>query len=801
MTRIIELAVSRPRTVLAVWLVLAVALGAAGTGIEGELRLVHSVVSGSPSARAESEATRQFGQESTFVALLEGPPTSLRLEGRRTVAALARIPHVSVVSPWQPGGPAALRPNGHTAIVVMGVHTSFERAGNHVAPLIRATLARVAPPISHHLVGYPEITAAISRAAFTGLARAELIAAILLGILLLVVFRSPVAAGVPLLLGLCTVACVRGVLAGLNATVLPLDVTALSLASMFGLALGVDYSLLMVSRFREQLAEGEPPRAAARTVARTAGHTVWVAGGALAVALLALYLIAPEDVTASGSLGGLAAVVVSIIGAQLALPPLLALLGHNVNRWSFAGGGSGPSRLGALAWRAVTRPLHYAVPALLVLLALCSQSAFLKLSPPHDSSLPQGGAVRADVHAIDRSLGSGWATPYEVVIAARHGLITDPRTLYAMASWQAHLERNRAVAAVVGPQTVYGGEGPPHASGSYASQAQMGLELLRDAPPEGRQALNLAINLGRGGTALRMFVIERTGHGESLAGNRAALPGDPLRDLLKRDAASLERTTDTRIMVGGPAATLQDFTASDQSLIPVLVALLAAITFVILVLWMGAVPIALAAVALNVVTVSASVGVLVLCFQRPGLLAAPDDLGAAVIPGVVAVSFALAIDYEVFLLARVREGIALTGDADRALRYALDRTARVITGAALIMCGVFVAFATSGLADLREYGVGLAVAVTIDATIVRLVLLPSMIRLLGPRGWWAPAWLRRTLDLARAVLGPADAAGAAAEVRVPTSAAMPNPSAQNVSVNQDAVGLGSTATSTQRRTP
>jgi putative drug exporter of the RND superfamily len=792
MTRIIELAVSRPRTVLAVWLVLAVALGAAGTGIEGELRLIHSVVSGSPSARAESEATRQFGQESAFVALLEGPPSSLRLEGRRTVAALARIPHVSVVSPWLPGGPAALRPNGHTAIIVMGVHTSFERAGDHVAPLIRATLARVTPPISHHLVGYPEITAAISRAAFTGLARAELIAAILLGILLLVVFRSPVAAGVPLLLGLCTVACVRGVLAGLNATVLPLDVIALSLGSMFGLALGVDYSLLMVSRFREQLAEGEPPRAAARTVARTAGHTVWVAGGALVAALLALYLIAPEDVMASGSLGGLAAVVVSIIGAQLALPPLLALLGHNVNRWSFAGAGSGPSRLGALAWRAVARPLHFAVPALLVLLALCSQSAFLKLSPPQDSSLPQGSAVRADVHAIDRSLGSGWATPYEVVIAARHGLITDPRTLYAMASWQAHLERNRAVAAVVGPQTVYGGEGPPDASGSYASQAQMGLELLRDAPPEDRQALNFAINLGRGGTALRMFVIERTGHGESLTGNRATLPGDPLRDLLKRDAASLERTTDTRIMVGGPAATLQD---SDQSLIPIVVALLAAITFVILVLWMGAVPIALAAVALNVVTVSASVGVLVLCFQRPGLLAAPDDLGAAVIPGVVAVSFALAIDYEVFLLARVREGIALTGDADRALRYALDRTARVITGAALIMCGVFVGFATAGVADLREYGVGLAVAVTIDATIVRLVLLPSVIRLLGQRGWWAPAWLRRTLDLARAVLGPADAAGAVAGVRAPTSVAMPD-----VSVNRDAVG-GSTATSTQRRTP
>jgi RND superfamily putative drug exporter len=748
---VLDLTVQRPRLVLCLWLVLATGLGIAGARIERQLQLVDPVVPGTPSSHAKQDAKRAFGDESAFVALLEGPAGILDASGPRIAAALARIPDVSVVSPWLPGGPArTLRPSPTTATIVMGAHEPFERAGTDTAPRIRSTLARTTPPqVAHHLAGYPEITASIRRAAFTGLGRAEVIAAVLLGVLLLLVFRTVVAAGVPLFLGFSTVASVRGILAALNATVVSLDVTALSLASMFGLALGVDYSLLLVSRFREQLASGEQPAQAARTASKTAGHTVTVAGAALVATLVALYLIAPEPVTASASLGGLVAVVVSVVGARIALPALLTLLGTRVNRWQL-GSSTDPSRrnvLARLAWRVIPRPLLFAAPALALLLALSSQSLFTKLSPPHDTSLPQASVTRSDVHAIDRRLGSGWVTPYEVIIRARHGLITDPRTMYAMASWQARLEKDHRVAAVVGPQTVYGGDSPPSASsGPYASQAEMSLELLRDAPPLQRKALNLSINLNHGGTALRMYVIERTGNNASLAGDRAALPGDPLRGALTREALALERTTGTQILVGGPAATLQDFTSSDQNLLPVLIGLLSGITFLILMIWIRAAPIAFAAVALNVVTVTATVGVLVLCFQRPALLGAPDDLGAAVIPGVIAVSFALAIDYEVFLLARVREGTELAGgDTDHGLRYALDRTAGVISGAALIMCGVFIAFATAGLADLREYGIGLAVAVVIDATIVRLVLLPTLIRLLGRWGWWSPPYLEHLL--------------------------------------------------------
>jgi RND superfamily putative drug exporter len=745
MTAIVDLAVRRPRTILAVWLAIVAGLGVGGAGIEGQLHLTNPIVSGTASARAQELSTRTFGDESTFVALLEGSAKSLNSSGPRIINALGRIPHVSAVSPWIPDGPRGLRPNGETAVAVLGVHEPFERAGNQTAPRISSTLARTTPlSIRYHLVGYPQITAAIRGSAFTGLKQAELTAAILLAIMLLLVFRSPVAAGVPLFLGLSTVATTRGLLAGVN-VVMPLDVTALSLGSMFGLALGVDYSLLLVSRFREQLAEGEQPADAARTAARTAGHTVLVAGFALLAALSALYFVAPEQVTSSASIGSLAAVLMSVIGAQVALPAVLTLLGTNVNRWQFGRVGFKDSSLVRLAWRLIHHPLLVAAPALILLLALGSQALSAKLSPPNETSLPHGSPVLASVRAVDRRLGSGWITPYEVLIHANHGLVTDPRILYAVSSWQTKLEKEPSVAAAIGPRTIYGGEGPPSATQPFATQAKMTLELLRDAPPEQRPAATLALNLDRGGTTMRMVVVERMKTTTSSSADRAALPGDPLRRQLVREAGAVGRATGTQIVVGGPASTLQDFTAADQRLMLILVGLLSLITFLILLFWIRALPIALAAVALNVVTVGATVGVLVLCFEHPGLGANPHRLGAAVIPGVIAVSFALAIDYEVFLLARIREGIKITGDNDEGLHYAMNRTAGIITGAALIMCAVFVAFGTASLTDLREYGVGLAVAVIIDATIVRLVLLPTLIRLLGRHGWWLPTGLERVL--------------------------------------------------------
>jgi putative drug exporter of the RND superfamily len=722
---IVDFAVRRPRLVVGIWIALVVGLGLAGLRIERQLHLTNPAVPGSSSARTQDVVAEQFGDESALVAELGGPPAALRASGPRIARALARIPHVSVASPWVSGASPALRPGPSRAVLVLGIEQPFEHVAQDTVPLIRETLDRVAPPaIEHHVTGYADIAGGIEHQTFAALKTAELIAAPLLFVILLLVFRSPIAAAVPLCLGLSSVAAGRGLLAGLNAGVLPLDAAALSLASMFGLALGVDYSLLLVSRFREQLAAGETPADAARRAAETAGRTILVAGLALAIGMAAGYFVAPNRLLSSGNIGGLVAVLVSVAAAIAALPALLTLLGNRVDRYRFGAGWGRRIDLAGLAWRAASRPLLASVLVLVALLGLCSQVVGLEVAPPSDGSLAGGSSQRADLRAVGTRLGDGWITPYEVIVRARHGLVTDPRILAATAAWQARLERDPSVAAAMGPQSIYGGKGPPSRQAPFASEAKINLELLRAAPPPERAAAAIALNLDRGGTALRMEVVKRSGFSPALSGDDAAIP---------------------EVFVGGPAAELQDFTGTSQDRLPLLVLVLSLCTFLILLVAIRSLAVALIAVALNVLTVGAALGVLVLGFQRTGLFATAGPLDAIIAPAVIAIAFGLAIDYEVFLLTRVREQMAIAGDADLGLREALARTAGIITGAAAIMCGVFIAFATASIVNLREYGVGLTVAVLIDATIVRLVLLPAAIRLLGPRAWWIPAWLDRLI--------------------------------------------------------
>jgi putative drug exporter of the RND superfamily len=740
-----SLAVRRPRATLAIWLMMIAGLGFAGLKVEQELHLTKPFVPGSTSAHEQERVSHLFGEESTLVALLDGPQAKLKVSGPEIVDALSRLPHVSVVSPWIPDPPKALHPDPRDALLLIGVDAPYEQVGKKTVPAIRSTLNRLSPrSVEHHLSGYPDLAAAVERETFAALKQAELIAAALLFILLLFVFRGPVAAAVPLFLGISSVVGTRGLLVGLNA-LSPLDAAALSLASMFGLALGVDYSLLLVSRFREQLQGGEGVDEAALSASATAGRTVVVAGCALGASMTAAYFVAPNHVLSSGSIGGLCAVGMSLIGTMLALPALLSLLGSRINLWQFGRREPG-NGLATLAWRLIRRPLVCSGLVTVVLLALAAHALTIKVGPPNEASLPSSSAEVRDLKAMGTRLGGGWTTPYEVIIRARKGLVTDPRILSAMAAWEARLEGERSVAGVIGPQEVYGGQGPPSTRDSFSSEAEIELELLREAPPEQRGAVNMAVNTHRGGTALRMVVVERTGSAPTLAADPATKPGDPLRQALTEQARGLEAQTRTQISVGGPAAVLQDFTTSSQHSLPKLILVLSLVTFLMLLIVMRSVPMALAAVALNVLTVGSTLGILVLVFQDGGLLGVePGQLDGVITPAVISVAFGLAIDYEVFLLARLREGYAISNDIDESLRYALKRTAPVITGAALIMCGVFVAFASTRLANLREYGVGLTVAVLLDATIVRLVLLPTVIRMLARRAWWIPGWLDRLI--------------------------------------------------------
>ncbi len=261
---------------------------------------------------------------------------------------------------------------------------------------------------------------------------------------------------------------------------------------------------------------------------------------------------------------------------------------------------------------------------------------------------------------------------------------------------------------------------------------------IEGAEPQSQRNAAFAINTNRGGNTARVIVVPEKGPFDE---ETAAL-----RPVLERLANDTAKDIGAREVVGGPAVLLDDFDSATSARFPFLVITLVLVTFVVLLLLFRAPVLALVAVLLNLVTVGAAVGVLILGFQTdPPLLGGPGYLDAIALSGIFAIIFGLSIDYEVFLISRLVEGRALTGTTEGAIRYGLEKTATIITGAAAVMAFVFLAFAVSPVANTRQFGIGLTVAVVLDATVVRLILLPALIRLFGERTWAVPPWLDRIL--------------------------------------------------------
>jgi putative drug exporter of the RND superfamily len=262
------------------------------------------------------------------------------------------------------------------------------------------------------------------------------------------------------------------------------------------------------------------------------------------------------------------------------------------------------------------------------------------------------------------------------------------------------------------------------------------LSALDTATPTQKRAASFVVNLDRGGNAAQLTVVKRGNPTRS---------HDPLRNQLERDARRIGHETATQVRVGGPAATLEDFDYKLRHAYIPYILTLSLVSYLVLIPILRSLVLPAIAVGLNLLTVGAAYGVLVLCFTGSHPLGGPGYIDDLMVAAVFNIVFALSIDYELFLLARVREGYDRTGSTDGAIAYALEHTAGVITGAAAIMCAVFFAFALSPVIAMRQLGLGLTVAVLLDATVVRLVLLPACLRLAGRRNWWLPGPLDRVL--------------------------------------------------------
>lgn len=538
MKRLSAAAIARPRAALAFFAVAVLALGFMGRDLESRLTATTLLTPGTESAQANALYRSEFGDGITIPVLLQGPPAQLDRQGPELVEALREHEHFRVLSAWD-RGPAgeALRARENAGLIVVGVDRPLDYAVEQGLHDVEEIVAReTSGPVEPRITGLASIGLGVKESSLEAVARAEKIAAPLLLIVLLLVFRSVVAAAIPAVFGGAAVVAGMGGLS-LITHVRDIDAIAVSLCSMMGLALGVDYSLLLVSRFREELA-GRTGREAAcealQLTVATAGRTVLFAGAVLAAAMGVAFFTAPGDLLTSATIGVMTAIVMSVMAAVVGMPAALVLIGSHIDRLWLGrrrepGHRSAPVRM---AIRTLHRP---AVPALLVLGVLMLGAApalALRTGPPDVRMLPDDSPVREDYEAVRDAMGAGWTAPFEVIVRVPDGSVTERRRLEAMKRWQDEVAKMPGVAGVVGPGAI-AEQLPPETQ--TRELASVGRQLAR-----GRKDLErLEDGLGDAGDGVRQL---RSGLGEAADGaGRLAEGGQAAADGAAAVRAGLAR--------------------------------------------------------------------------------------------------------------------------------------------------------------------------------------------------------------------------------------------------------------------
>jgi RND superfamily putative drug exporter len=452
----LPLSLRRPRSVLVVALVLIVGLGWIGRDVESKLNPTSLDVPGTDANRANKMLKQYFGDSAPFAILLQGPPKSIEEQGPAVVEALrASDPKVTTVSPWDKGKVGNLRPSPNKALILADFHVNNNDAVRYKVDDLNEILAEeVKPPVKATQTGFATLSRAIQDESIHATHRSELIALPILLLVLLLVFRSPVAAIIPLSFGAITVITSRGVLSMLSSAI-SIDGFALTVSTMMGLALGVDYALLMVSRYREELALGAEAFEAAAITRRTAGRTTVFAGSTLFLAMVVSVPILPGALLVSLAGTLMVVVILSVTVATVVAPALLALLGPNVNRWQI-GRGDATDRTAVMTFvdAALRRPIAATVVIGGIVLILAVPAFGLKTGPPSTEQLPRDNEVREDFDVVQEAIGPGYEAPFVVVAATEDGTMTERDRLDQLAKWQRRIAKDPAVQAVIGPEQV-----------------------------------------------------------------------------------------------------------------------------------------------------------------------------------------------------------------------------------------------------------------------------------------------------------------------------------------------------------
>ena len=633
--------------------------------------------------------------------------------------------------------------DGTATYVVVELDLTNEASVEAVEPL-REQIAAV-DGLSYQLTGYGPVTKDSAEQSEADLQRAEAVSLPIAAVILILVFASLIAAGMPLLVAGLAIPSSLGVIY-LVAQQIEMSVFVLNIATMLGLALAIDYSLFIVSRFREELEKGRSVGDAVERAIATSGKAVAFSGIAVAIGLSGLLVFEAPALRSIG-LGGSIVVFTSVFFALTFLPAILGMLGPRVSSLSIQGlirrfrpaaalADSRPSRWEGVARWVMRRPTLVLVPTLALLLAAGTPFLRLEQGVPGAEIYPAGLESRDAYVALQTEFPRGETTPI-VVLADVDGSPTERANALALARYSAALADLDGVDRVEGPFSIT----------DPATGELLPPDAVADlwAAPRTQLPPDLAAGLDRLEAA---YVRDDTVRIDAISPIDAS---QPEANAMVPVVRALDAGTGIRTQVGGTAALGHDFLVSQAERAPLGVGIPLLASAVVLFLLFGSVVLPIKAVLMTLLSISASFGALVWIFQEGNLanVLAFDPLGYTIAGNPIIMFctlFGLSMDYEVLLLSRVQEAYRRTGDNTASVAEGLAKTAAMITGAAAVMVSVFAAFALAEVITIKSIGVGMAIAVLIDATIIRVFLVPATMRLMGRWNWWAPGPLGRLAD-------------------------------------------------------
>lgn len=720
-----------PWRVLALWLLLVLACLPLAAQAPGRLSADPGSLTDSESARVTRLLQDRFGERDTNTVLLlidsavpQGNPGFQDRYGQ-FLSGLASVPGVSRVTRYDALRDAqAVSPDGTRTLSVAQI--PLREGASEALRSVRAYAAREAPAgFTVRVTGGQAIADDFTHYAESDTKRSEFAALPLTALVLLLVFGALVATGLPLLMSVLSITVAMAGLYGLTQLTV-VSTFAQSVVTLLGLGAGIDYALLMVNRFREELARDPDARAAAHRTVLTAGRSVIFSGLTVAIAMAAL-IIPPLSFVRSMGFGGVLAVVLTVLSSLTALPACFTLLGERVNsprllRLTWSQNPRASAAWTRFARRVTARPWLAVLGCTALLLTLAVPALDLKTGYAGAYGLTAGVESRDALQEVQRLGAGGLLSSFEVVFDLgdqRYG----PQTRETFRAVTGRLRALPGVRAVASPfvqaSDLQSAAGGSDAIGQLAT-------LTRRSISADRHFLRLTVVPGR------------------------YLRADQIDPFEARLRAALD-TAELPYLLGGAPVGEREFSRALTGATPLAIGVVFAATFVVLMVAFRSIVIPIKSILMNSLTVGASYGVVVMVVQN-GVLAAPLGIpqGVGVLDSslpllLFAVMFGLSMDYEIFLLSRVQEEHLRGASNDEAIVLAVGRTARIITSAATIMFIVFCAFIVGRVVANKSIGLGLAVAVLLDATLVRLILVPGFLKLAGDWNWWLPGWLERRL--------------------------------------------------------